>query len=154
MLRGAAGSGIGKNGHRSLAGELTEIADEVSLVEVFSLERDVGPVRAIGAVGDAAGMAEAQHARETFRSESGFFETATAELAGAEIGVTRDDVKIGVAVGGGKRFDGLLRGIGRSGGLRRTCSPPGPGSAGLGVPRRAPAAGGRGRAARRRGAAP
>ena len=93
-----------------------EIADKVGLVEVFGFERDVGPVRAIGSVGDAAGVAEAQHTREALGGEPGFFETATAELAGAEIGVMGDEVEIGVAVGGGKRFYGLLRGIGRSGG--------------------------------------
>jgi hypothetical protein len=102
MLNAAAGSGIGKNGHRSLAGELMEIANEVGLVEVFGCERDIGPVRPIGGVGDSARMPEAQHAREALGSEPGFFETATPELAGAEIGVMRDDVEIGVAVGGGK----------------------------------------------------
>jgi hypothetical protein len=116
MLRGAAGSGIGKNGHRSLAGELMEIADEVGLVEVFGFERDVGPVRATGAVGDAAGVAEAQHAREALGGEPGFFETAAAELARAEICLMGDEVEIGIAVRGGKGFDGLLRGIGRVGG--------------------------------------
>jgi hypothetical protein len=52
MLSGVAGLGIGKNGHRSLAGELVEIADEVGLVEVFGFKGDVGPVRATGAVGE------------------------------------------------------------------------------------------------------
>jgi hypothetical protein len=38
MLAWAAGSGIGKNGHRSLAGEVVEIADEVGLIEVIGVE--------------------------------------------------------------------------------------------------------------------
>ena len=60
--------------------------------------------------------AETQHAREALGSEPGFFETAAPELARAEIGVMRDEVEIGIAVRGGKRFDGLLRRIGRGGG--------------------------------------
>ncbi len=78
-----------------------EIADEMGLVEVCGLERDVGPVRAAWGVGEAAGVAEAQDAREALGSEAGFFETATAELAGAQIRVMGDEVKIGVAVGDG-----------------------------------------------------
>lgn len=94
MLRDDRKPGIGKNGHRRLACEFAEVANEVSLVEITGVDGDAGPTKARRLAGQIAGPAESKDARKMARRQARKFGAAAAELARAEIRCTSDGIDV------------------------------------------------------------
>jgi len=101
---------------------LAEVADEMGLVEVAGFEGDLHPVRLADGLGERGRLAETEDAAEVFRREAAGFETAAAEVAGAQVGLAGDPVEIGEAAGLDHGFNGSANRIWRCGGDGEECS--------------------------------
>ena len=75
------GGEVGGGGH---AGEGLEVVDEMGLVVVAAIERDLCPIDLPGAVYRVEGLLEAAHAAEGFRRESDLLAKDFDEAARAE----------------------------------------------------------------------
>ena len=71
-------------------GEGAEIVDEVRLIEVAAIQRDIGPFHALAAFHSTQGLLEAANAAKHFGRESGFIAKHLDESLGTESDLIRD----------------------------------------------------------------